>query len=69
MDSSTWTRQGPRAQSEFDFAEERVNIVDNEFDLGKNAIYTDLEDQSAWFYELWLIGRGVSLLLKGLDDT
>jgi geranylgeranyl transferase type-2 subunit alpha len=43
---------------------ERENIVDNEFDLVKNAIYTDPEDQSAWLYELWLIGRGVSLHLK-----
>ncbi|KAF9898340.1 hypothetical protein EC991_000243, partial [Linnemannia zychae] len=37
--------------------EEREAIVDNEFDLVKNAIYTDPEDQSAWLYELWLTGR------------
>ncbi|KAF9110786.1 hypothetical protein BGW39_004576, partial [Mortierella sp. 14UC] len=37
--------------------DEREAIVDNEFDLVKNAIYTDPEDQSAWLYELWLIGR------------
>ncbi|KAF9566437.1 hypothetical protein EC968_003748 [Mortierella alpina] len=37
--------------------EEREAIVENEFDLVKNAIYTDPEDQSAWLYELWLIGR------------
>ncbi|KAG0046816.1 hypothetical protein BGZ83_008011 [Gryganskiella cystojenkinii] len=37
--------------------EEREMIVDNEFDLVKNAIYTDPEDQSAWLYDLWLIGR------------
>ena len=41
--------------------EERKAIVDNEFDLVKNAIYTDPEDQSAWLYELWLIGRGMAL--------
>ncbi|KAG0041336.1 hypothetical protein BGZ90_009918, partial [Linnemannia elongata] len=40
--------------------EEREAIVDNEFDLVKNAIYTDPEDQSAWLYELWLIGRGMA---------
>lgn len=40
--------------------EEREAIVDNEFDLVKNAIYTDPEDQSAWLYELWLIGRGMT---------
>ncbi|KAG0316961.1 hypothetical protein BGZ99_006573 [Dissophora globulifera] len=37
--------------------EERQATVDNEFDLVKNAIYTDPEDQSAWLYHLWLIGR------------
>ncbi len=38
--------------------EEKEVTVENEFDLVKNAIYTDPEDQSAWLYELWLIGRG-----------
>ncbi|KAF9409582.1 hypothetical protein BGZ94_001905, partial [Podila epigama] len=37
--------------------QEREATVDNEFDLVKNAIYTDPEDQSAWLYNLWLIGR------------
>ncbi|KAF8966854.1 hypothetical protein BGZ46_000284 [Entomortierella lignicola] len=37
--------------------EEIEATVDNEFDLVKNAIYTDPEDQSAWLYNLWLIGR------------
>jgi len=43
--------------------EEREAIVDSEFDLVKNAIYTDPEDQSAWLYDLWLIGRGMALFL------
>jgi geranylgeranyl transferase type-2 subunit alpha len=43
--------------------EERETIVDNEFDLVKNAIYTDPEDQSAWLYDLWLIGRGKTIAL------
>ncbi|KAF9139476.1 Rab geranylgeranyltransferase, partial [Linnemannia schmuckeri] len=46
-------------------AEEREATVDNEFDLVKNAIYTDPEDQSAWLYELWLIGRGMTPLKAG----
>ncbi|KAG0356946.1 hypothetical protein BGZ54_000519 [Gamsiella multidivaricata] len=37
--------------------DEKMAAVDNEFDLVKNAIYTDPEDQSAWLYDLWLIGR------------
>lgn len=32
--------------------------INNEFDLVKNAFYTDPADQSAWLYELWLVGRG-----------
>ncbi|KAF9914588.1 hypothetical protein BX616_007974 [Lobosporangium transversale] len=45
--------------------EERQAAADNEFDLIKNAIYTDPEDQSAWLYDLWLIGkeeRSISVL-------
>ncbi|KAF9348941.1 hypothetical protein BGX34_002155, partial [Mortierella sp. NVP85] len=37
--------------------EEKQAAIDNEFDLVKNAIYTDPADQSAWLYDLWLIGR------------
>ncbi|KAF9196928.1 hypothetical protein BGZ50_004515 [Haplosporangium sp. Z 11] len=36
---------------------EKQSAIDNEFDLVKNAFYTDPADQSAWLYELWLIGR------------
>ncbi|KAG0216139.1 hypothetical protein BGX31_000691 [Mortierella sp. GBA43] len=37
--------------------EEKEAAIENEFDLVKNAIYTDPADQSAWLYDLWLIGR------------
>ncbi|KAF9985462.1 hypothetical protein BGZ65_010801 [Modicella reniformis] len=37
--------------------EEKGLAIENEFDLVKNAIYTDPADQSAWLYDLWLIGR------------
>jgi geranylgeranyl transferase type-2 subunit alpha len=49
--------------------EERKAIVDNEFDLVKNAIYTDPEDQSAWLYELWLIGRGMALSVNAHEKV
>ncbi|KAG0241987.1 hypothetical protein BG011_003400, partial [Mortierella polycephala] len=45
--------------------EEKQLAIDNEFDLVKNAFYTDPADQSAWLYELWLVGReerGISVL-------
>lgn len=44
-----------------------------ELDLVKNAIYTDPEDQSAWLYYWWLLGKApeyVSLLgAYRLEDT
>jgi len=29
-----------------------------EFDLVRNAMYTDPDDQSVWLYHRWLIGTG-----------
>jgi geranylgeranyl transferase type-2 subunit alpha len=30
-----------------------------EFELVRNAMYTDPEDQSVWVYHRWLVGSGM----------
>ncbi|CAG8523710.1 4132_t:CDS:10, partial [Ambispora gerdemannii] len=39
--------------------DEKKALIDKEFDLVKSAIYTDPDDQSAWLYHLWLVGREI----------
>ncbi|GAA5837000.1 hypothetical protein JCM3766R1_006501 [Sporobolomyces carnicolor] len=38
--------------------QERRKRIDQEFDLVKQAIWSDPNDQSAWLYHRWLIGSG-----------
>ncbi|KAI8394326.1 uncharacterized protein BYT42DRAFT_554221 [Radiomyces spectabilis] len=41
--------------------EERNAVAQNELDIIKAAVYTDPDDQSAWLYYWWLIGRGTTM--------
>ncbi|CAG8485613.1 26798_t:CDS:2, partial [Dentiscutata erythropus] len=42
----------------------KKNLIDQEFELVKSAFYTDPDDQSAWLYHWWLIGRDILPLTK-----
>ena len=39
----------------------KENILEEEFELVHNAIFTDPDDQSGWFYHLWLIDQTVKI--------
>ncbi|GAA6011181.1 hypothetical protein JCM11491_006748 [Sporobolomyces phaffii] len=43
---------------------DRVKRVDQEFDLVKQAIWSDPNDQSAWLYHRWLVGTGTVSLVR-----
>ncbi|KAK7114802.1 hypothetical protein V1264_000794 [Littorina saxatilis] len=34
------------------------HVIQSEFELVQNGLYTDPDDQSNWFYHKWLLGRG-----------
>ncbi|GAA6061979.1 hypothetical protein JCM10212_005223 [Sporobolomyces blumeae] len=57
--SRLWEERGIEAGSQ-----ERAERVDQEFDLVKQAIWSDPNDQSAWLYHRWLVGSGTIPLVR-----
>ncbi|SCZ89240.1 BZ3500_MvSof-1268-A1-R1_Chr1-1g01051 [Microbotryum saponariae] len=54
-----WEEQGWEEGSE-----PRAKQVDEEFHLVKQAIWSDPNDQSAWLYHRWLVGRGALAIVR-----
>ncbi|KAI0637106.1 rab-protein geranylgeranyltransferase [Trametes polyzona] len=48
---------------------DKAKSSEAEFDLVKNAMYTDPNDQSVWIYHRWLIGPGDDLTLVEREIT
>ncbi|KAJ3157460.1 Rab geranylgeranyltransferase [Geranomyces michiganensis] len=52
---SAWHYRSKVLVQAFTDPAERAEVIENEFELVRNAIYTEPADQSAWLYQRWLL--------------
>lgn len=50
-------------------AELPYNVLDSEFQFVRQALYTEPDDQSGWFYHRWLLGCAVASYNKSIIGT
>ncbi|KAL2917412.1 hypothetical protein HK105_203077 [Polyrhizophydium stewartii] len=59
---SAWHYRSQMLPKAFADASSQQDVVLQDFELVRNAIYTEPADQSAWLYQRWLLGQEPSLL-------
>lgn len=56
---SAWHQRSKVFSSLWDSGQlDRMESLEQEFELVRNAMYTDPDDQSVWVYHRWLVGSG-----------
>ncbi|KAJ3034951.1 hypothetical protein HK097_004329, partial [Rhizophlyctis rosea] len=54
---SAWHYRSKLLTTTFTTAEEQQNAMQQDFEIVRNAVYTEPADQSAWLYQRWLLGK------------
>ncbi|KAJ3284743.1 hypothetical protein HK104_009799 [Borealophlyctis nickersoniae] len=54
---SAWHHRSKVLAEAFPDDQERDRVIQNDFEIVRNAVYTEPADQSAWLYQRWLLGK------------